>query len=273
MAGIVHQLEECTTASTSLEHSPRAVGGGLPASSSPLPLPLALNTDRGLSFSTLDTQTDISVDPSHNFVTFSAKTFIELLPLLSDEQLNFEIRYNNEILKRNVDFKSTRKSSVNKIAKIEALSKTLSPVLIDKFEDTFTSVKITLISPKNSISEAKQFLDELKKTCGKAKDIDEAEEVFYDCPSSELELPVPVCVFDFILGEGLEVSDFTRRGVAILESRSRRANGVHITYQATNEIRGVIACCLNAWCSGELSVVSDEWPLRPEFRHIAENNK
>ena len=64
-----------------------------------------------------------------------------------------------------------------------------------------------------------------------------------------------------------------RRGVAILESRSRRANGVHITYQATNEIRGVIACCLNAWCSGELSVVSDEWPLRPEFRHIAENNK
>ena len=90
--------------------------------------PLALNTDRGLSFSTLDTQTDISVDPSHNFVTFSAKTCIELLPLLSDEQLNFEIRYNNEILKRNNDFKSTRKSSVNKIAKIEALSKTLSPV-------------------------------------------------------------------------------------------------------------------------------------------------
>ena len=123
MAGIVHQLEECTTASTSLEHSPRAVGGGLPAFSSPLPLPLALNTDRGLSFSTLDTQTDISVDPSHNFVTFSANTCIELLPLLSDEQLNFEIRYNNEILKRNVDFKHTRKSSVNKIAKIEALSK------------------------------------------------------------------------------------------------------------------------------------------------------
>ena len=69
MAGIVHQLEECTTASTPLEHTSRAVGGGLPASSSFLPLPLALNTDGGLSFSTLDTQTDISVDPSHNFVT------------------------------------------------------------------------------------------------------------------------------------------------------------------------------------------------------------
>ena len=53
-------------------------------------------------------------------------------------------------------------------------------------------------------------MDELKKTCGKAKEIDEAEEVFYDCPSSELELPVPVCVFDFNLGEGLEVSDFTQ---------------------------------------------------------------
>ena len=70
MAGIVHQLEECTTASTSLEHSPRAVGGGLPTSFSPGPLPLALNTDGGLSFSTLDTQTDISVDPSHFKRTF-----------------------------------------------------------------------------------------------------------------------------------------------------------------------------------------------------------
>ena len=60
-----------------------------------------------------------------------------------------------------------------------------------------------------------------------------------------------------------------RRGVPILETRSRRANGVHITYQATNEIRGVIACCLNAWCAGKLSVVSDEWPMRPEFRNVA----
>ena len=51
--------------------------------------------------------------------------------------VHFEIRYNNEILKRNVDFKSTRKSSLNKVAKLEALSKTLSPVLIDKFEYTF----------------------------------------------------------------------------------------------------------------------------------------
>ena len=42
------------------------------------------------------------------------------------------------------------------------------------------------------------------------KEIDEAEEVFYDCPSSELEVPVPVCVFDFNLGEGLDVSDFTQ---------------------------------------------------------------
>ena len=83
----------------------------------PLPHPPTCpNTDYGLSFFHLNTQT---VDPLQNFATFSAKTCIELLPLLSDKQY-FEVRtYNNDILKRYVDFKSTRNSRVNKVAKLK----------------------------------------------------------------------------------------------------------------------------------------------------------
>ena len=52
----------------------------------------------------------------------------------------------------------------------------------------------------------------------------------------------------------------------ILETGSRRANGVHITYPVTNEIRGVIAHCLNT--SSANSSCACIWPLRPQFRTL-----
>ena len=65
-------------------------------------------------------------------------------------------------------------------------------------------------------------------------------------------------VFNYTLQEGSNVWFFDshhiadsmyRRGSQILETGSRRANGVHdhIAYPVTNEIRGVIAHCLNTW--------------------------
>lgn len=226
MAGIVHQPAECTTMSTSLENTSRAVGGGLPASSSPPPLPHAPHADGGLSFTEFGTQTYLTVDPSHHFVTFSAKTCIELLPSLSDEQLDFEIRYNNDILKRNVEFKSTRKSSINRVAKIDALIKTLSPVVIDEFGDIFyecENYSYLTEQLSRSICEAKQFLDEFKKTCDKVNvnEVEETDEVFYDCTSSELDLPEPVCVLNFNVGEGLDVADFTQ-GVNLRKIGNRK---------------------------------------------------
>ena len=53
----------------------------------------------------IEVQTDISILPLDNFVTFSAKTCFELLPQLTDEQLDFEIRFNNEVLGRNINAK------------------------------------------------------------------------------------------------------------------------------------------------------------------------
>ena len=103
-----------STSIPSMEHgNSRVVGGGLPASPSSSPLPHThLSNGRSdlLISAPIEVQTDISILPLDNFVTFSAKTCLfELLPQLTDEQLDFEIRFNNEVLGRNIDFKTKRK--------------------------------------------------------------------------------------------------------------------------------------------------------------------
>ena len=55
-----------------------------------------------------------------------------------------------------------------------------------------------------------------------------------------------------------------KEGVHVIETKSRRANGVHITYAVSDEIRSVIAKCINAWSANRSC--SSEWPIRPEFR-------
>ena len=100
----------------------RAEGGGSPASSSSEPLPQPPNGDGGcITYTTSYTQTNISVDPDANFLTFSAKTCSELLSKLSTDQLDFELRFQNDVLGRNLDFKCTR--NPNKATKVDALSK------------------------------------------------------------------------------------------------------------------------------------------------------
>ena len=121
----VNTITSTSTSIPSMEHgNSRVVGGGSHASpsSSPLPHTHLSNGRSDLPISVpIEVQTDISILPLDNFVTFSAKTCFELLPQLTDEQLDFEIRFNNEVLGRNIDFKTKRKPSRD--TKLGALTK------------------------------------------------------------------------------------------------------------------------------------------------------
>ncbi len=64
-----------------------------------------------------------------------------------------------------------------------------------------------------------------------------------------------------------------RNGLLILEEgfRSKRANGVHITYWASNVIRKVIFECLQNLIQGNSSTPIATWPLRAQFTRVAAN--
>ena len=61
----------------------------------------------------------------------------------------------------------------------------------------------------------------------------------------------------------------SRRGVQVLEKGTRRANGIHITYSISDDIRHAIARCINACSKEQTHMIRNLWPLRPEFRQIA----
>ena len=61
------------------------------------------------------------------------------------------------------------------------------------------------------------------------------------------------------------------RGFQVLETNSRRANGVHLTYRVTDEIRENIQYCLSMLCVDKIGVLRNNWPLRHEFRMTANN--
>ena len=62
-----------------------------------------------------------------------------------------------------------------------------------------------------------------------------------------------------------------KRGFQVLETNSRRANGVHLTYRVTDEIRANIIYCLSVLCVDKIGDLRTNWPLRHEFRMIANN--
>ena len=190
----------------------RAAGGGLPASPlSPTPLPHP-TTPCGTSLCTVETQTDITVSPFSNFLTFSATTCAELLSSLTPEQLDFEINFNNDILNRNLDFKSTRNSA--KISKTEALNKVISENLAHEFKEIFyecESFSFLTQSLSKAIAEARKFLEEFKRPSSTEVEDEEAE-VFHDAVSevavphiSEFDLPEPVRFLDFNVGSDITV--------------------------------------------------------------------
>ena len=60
----------------------------------------------------------------------------------------------------------------------------------------------------------------------------------------------------------------SRQDMRVIERGSRRANGVHITYGVTNEIRNEIRRCLDILCCNSVADVTKFWPLRDQFRDI-----
>ena len=200
-----------TSTSTSIsdmegEHS-RAVGGGLPASPPSSPLPHA-HSISGRSDTPIcvriEVHTDISIRPFDNFVTFSAQTCSEILPTLTDEQLDFEIRFNNEVLGRNIDFNSKRKPNRN--AKLGALTKKVAVAIKNDFKDIFHECESFSDITNNlsrSIGEAQKFLSEFKAPTVTKED-DETD-IFYDCSLGDFQLPEPVRVLDFNVGDGITV--------------------------------------------------------------------
>ena len=90
------------------------------------------------------------------------------------------------------------------------------------------------------------------------------------------------CVFDLTLRANTNIwfydshhiaQTLGMRGVQVLETKSRRANGVHLTYPVTNEIRANISYCLNVLCADSAYNLREIWPLRREFRLLANRRK
>ena len=212
-----HDTSTSTSTSTSEQQSgplstPRAVGGGSPASSFSSPLPHAHPLNGGSVVDTFEAcaQTFITIDPASVFTTFSAKTCAELLPNLTDEQLNYEIQFNNDILGRNLDFKLTRHTT--RKSKTDALTKTvINPIISSECDEIFYDcVNFSHITHEltRSIASAQKFIDELK-IAGSHTSRDDPEEVFYDCFTDEFNLPEPVSFLSFNVGEGVAVPDVT----------------------------------------------------------------
>ena len=184
----------------------RAVGGGSPASPSSSPLPHPTCSEG----TCVSTQTLISSTPDANFITFSAKTCAELLHLLTPEQLEFEFRYSNDILGRNLDFE-TEAPFDSKSVQINALVQSVNLSLGHEFKEIFygcESFAYLTHELSRSITEAQTFIDELKRPVGGDVSHDPLQEM--PAPSScEFPLPEPVRFLDFNVGEGISVDDLT----------------------------------------------------------------
>ena len=192
--------------STKVQVQDRAVGGGMPASPSPSPLPQPPSTEG----TCVSTQTLISSSPDANFITFSAKTCAELLHLLTPEQLDFEIKYSNDVLSRNLDFK-IETTSDSKSVKIDTLKNSVNFSLGQEFKEIFygcENFSYLTHELSRSISEAQTFIDELKRPVEKDDISPDALSQEPTLSSSESTLPEPVCFYDFNVGEGIAIDDF-----------------------------------------------------------------
>ena len=132
--------------------------------------------------------------------------------MLTDEQLDYEIHFNNDILSRNLDLKLTPNTS--KTSKSEALMKTINVNISSEFDEIYHEcINFSHITHEltRSIASAQKFIEELKNV-GSHTDRDDAgeAEVFYDCfENLVFELPEPVSFLNFNVGEGVTVSDIT----------------------------------------------------------------
>ena len=276
---------ECTFSNTSadIEHTPRAVGAGLPApfdtsTVSPLPQPSTTDGGSSITFNDANTQTVITVRPEHNFITFSAKTCAELLPSLSDEQLAYEIRFNDlmgrnlsYVIDEDLDVNFNKTSNTSKGSKIDALGRTINSCIAEEFSEIFydcDNYACVTQELSRAIGEAKKFIDEIRQS--NEAEPEDAADVFYDCVSSESQLPTPVCFLDFNVGEGIVTDDFVntmdfktigKRKVAHFGPEEYRYSGVvHPTCEyPDNAALNTIRSRLEAELPAEIGFRKDEW--------------
>jgi len=210
----------------------RAGGGGLPAASSlstPLPhAPLSQRKSVPGTSTQASTQTSISVLPNENFITFSAKTCRELLPKLTKEQLDFEIKYNNEVLGRKIEFRA-RSPSEN--TKLQALDKIVGTSITSEFEDIFyecSNYQALILDFSRAVDKAKGFINELLQRGRRGVNDEDDDDQFFDAvevprpDSSEFPLPDPVRVLDDFKFEADITLEDVCRGVDFVKLGDRQ---------------------------------------------------
>ena len=204
----LHGLLTATTCwmMTSLDptQTKAALGGGTPTSfvSDPLPGPpdIAGNVTRTDDI-TKQLQTNLT-DVTATGFTFTAKTCLELLPLLSPEQLDFEFNYRTTVLGQKFDnIRSMRKPSdqIKQSALIQSFSNVMSNDLPLFVNDC--NIYQTLICDLScSVDKAKAHIEELLSL---------RQQTPTDCKVPDTSLPEPVCFLNFNVGN-YEINDICK---------------------------------------------------------------
>ena len=134
----------------------------------------------------------------------------ELLPLLTPEQLDFEVRYSNDVLCRDLDFKTDMDFVNSKAVKLNALQNSVNISLGHEFNEIFDGCEsFSYLTHELSrlITEAQQFIDDLKRPVVATEISHDTEEPRPE--SSKCNLQKPVCLMDYNVADGLTVENFT----------------------------------------------------------------
>ena len=118
------------------------------------------------------TQTAVSIDPRAHFLTFSAKTCSELVHQLTPQQLDFEIKFNREVLGRDLNCRRSLD------ARTAALEKLVCSNIACEFDDIFydcIDYQSLIHDFTRSIDKAKSVISELLHR-GAAASADEEEQ-------------------------------------------------------------------------------------------------
>jgi alkylated DNA repair dioxygenase AlkB len=161
--------------------------------------------------------------------TLSPKTCLELIPLMTPQQLDHEILWRDVVLQSPVDFKLRKPSPDSKLVGLyKSLTNSISCEIDELFYDC-NSYESLITDFACLVNDAKDCIAELKKSTSSNDDDDIDHDIFYDPPQqmSELDqvpepddLPTPVCFLDFSVGEDLDINSVLK-GVNLSRVGSR----------------------------------------------------
>jgi alkylated DNA repair dioxygenase AlkB len=159
----------------------------------------------------MSTQTVLSFNPAANFVTFSAKTCTELIPRLTPEQLDYEVKFNRDVLGRTMN---ARRSSDTKTA---ALEKVACSNIVCELNDIFydcIGYQGLITNFSRSIEEAQSFINQLKQRAD--PDEEDSDLSFFDAPEEVTEVPRPTAS-EFSLPEPVRFLKHSFNGLTIAD--------------------------------------------------------